>query len=72
MANPIRIRLTVVAILLVALGLTNLMIDAQLPMIMLDVLEQHITSPLEFLLLLNLFLLSQSLFSLSLALVYTK
>ncbi|MEA3301913.1 MAG: TRAP transporter large permease [Pseudomonadota bacterium] len=44
-------------ILLVALGLTNLMIDAQLPMHMLEVLEQHITSPLEFLLLLNLFLL---------------
>ncbi len=44
-------------ILLVALGLTNLMIDAQLPMLMLEVLEQHISSPLEFLLLLNLFLL---------------
>ncbi|MGB5603874.1 MAG: TRAP transporter large permease subunit, partial [Gammaproteobacteria bacterium] len=48
---------SLLAILLVALGLTNLMIDAQLPMLMLDVLEQHITSPLEFLLLLNLFLL---------------
>ncbi len=48
---------SLLAILLVALGLTNLMIDAQLPMQMLDVLEQHITSPLEFLLLLNLFLL---------------
>jgi tripartite ATP-independent transporter DctM subunit len=44
-------------ILLVALGLTNLMIDAQLPMRMLEVLERHISSPLEFLLLLNLFLL---------------
>jgi C4-dicarboxylate transporter DctM subunit len=44
-------------ILLVALGLTNLMIDAQLPMQMLEVLEQHISSPLEFLMLLNLFLL---------------
>ncbi len=44
-------------ILLVALGLTNLMIDAQLPMQMLEVLERHITSPLEFLILLNLFLL---------------
>ena len=48
---------SLLAILLVALGLTNLMIDAQLPMQMLEVLEQHITSPLEFLLLLNLFLL---------------
>ena len=48
---------SLIAILLVALGLTNLMIDAQLPMQMLEVLEQHITSPLEFLLLLNLFLL---------------
>ena len=48
---------SLLAILLVALGLTNLMIDAQLPMQMLDLLEQHITSPLEFLLLLNMFLL---------------
>ena len=48
---------SLLAILLVALGLTNLMIDAQLPMQMLEVLEQHITSPLEFLLLLNVFLL---------------
>ena len=48
---------SLLAILLVALGLTNLMIDAQLPMQMLEVLERHITSPLEFLLLLNVFLL---------------
>ena len=48
---------SLMAILLVALGLTNLMIDAQLPMKMLEVLEEHITSPLEFLLLLNVFLL---------------
>ena len=48
---------SLLAILLVALGLTNLMIDAQLPMQILDVLEQHITSPLQFLLLLNVFLL---------------
>ena len=48
---------SLIAILLVALGLTNLMIDAQLPMMMLEVLEEHITSPLEFLLLLNVFLL---------------
>ena len=48
---------SLLAILLVALGLTNLMIDAQLPMQLLDLLEQHISSPLQFLLLLNVFLL---------------
>jgi len=48
---------SLLAILLVALGLTNLMIDAQLPMKLLAAIENHITSPLEFLLLLNLFLL---------------
>ena len=48
---------SLLAILLVALGLTNLMIDAQLPMILLAAIEQHISSPLQFLLLLNLFLL---------------
>lgn len=48
---------SLLAILLVALGLTNLMIDAQLPMKLLATIENHISSPLEFLLLLNLFLL---------------
>ncbi len=48
---------SLLAILLVALGLTNLMIDAQLPMHLLAAIEDHISSPLEFLLLLNLFLL---------------
>lgn len=48
---------SLLAILLVALGLTNLMIDAQLPMKLLAAIENHITSPLQFLLLLNLFLL---------------
>ena len=48
---------SLLAILLVALGLTNLMIDAQLPMQLLDLLEQHISSPLQFLLLLNVSLL---------------
>jgi len=48
---------SLLAILLVALGLTNLIIDAQLPMILLDTIENHISSPLQFLLLLNLFLL---------------
>ena len=41
---------------LVALGMTNLMIDAQLPMQMLDFLEQHIDNKLGFLILLNVFL----------------
>jgi len=48
---------SLLAILLVALGLTNLMIDAQLPMKLLAAIETHITSHLQFLLLLNLFLL---------------
>jgi tripartite ATP-independent transporter DctM subunit len=48
---------SLLVILLVALGLTNLMIDAQLPMKILAAIEQHISSPIQFLLLLNLFLL---------------
>ena len=48
---------SLLAILLVALGLTNLMIDAQLPMILLNSIEEHVSSPLQFLLLLNFFLL---------------
>ncbi len=48
---------SLLAILLVALGLTNLMIDAQLPMKLLAAVEQHIHSPVGFLIALNLFLL---------------
>ncbi len=48
---------SLLAILLVALGLTNLMIDAQLPMLLLKVIEQHIHRPTEFLIVLNVFLL---------------
>jgi C4-dicarboxylate transporter, DctM subunit len=48
---------SLLAILLVALGLTNLLIDAQLPMKLLQLLETHISSHLQFLLLLNGFLL---------------
>ena len=44
-------------ILGVALGLTNLMIDAQLPMTILSLLEQDVTHQWQFLLLLNGFLL---------------
>lgn len=44
-------------ILGVALGLTNLLIDAQIPMRILALLEQGVTTPLQFLLLLNVFLL---------------
>ena len=45
-------------ILLIALGLTNLLIDAQIPMKAMAIMEQHIDSKLQFLLLLNLFLLA--------------
>ncbi len=48
---------SLLAILLVAIGLTNLMIDAQLPTRILATLDQHIDNPFEFLVLLNLFLL---------------
>jgi tripartite ATP-independent transporter DctM subunit len=48
---------SLIIILLIALGLTNLLIDAQIPMKILAFLEQHIDSKLQFLLLLNLFLL---------------
>lgn len=48
---------SLIIILLVALGLTNLLIDAQLPMILLEFIEQFVDSKLEFLILLNLFLL---------------
>ncbi|MBI3571568.1 MAG: TRAP transporter large permease subunit [Gammaproteobacteria bacterium] len=44
-------------ILGIALGLTNLMIDAQIPMMALSILEQDVQTPLQFLLLLNVFLL---------------
>jgi len=40
-----------------AMGLTNLLIDAQIPMRLLGWVEQHVDSQLQFLLLLNLFLL---------------
>jgi tripartite ATP-independent transporter DctM subunit len=48
---------SLLVILLVALGLTNLMIDAQLPMKLLATIEAHVSSPLGFLLILNVFLL---------------
>ncbi len=48
---------SILIILGVAMGLTNLLIDSQLPMKLLAVVERHIDSPLQFLLLLNLFLL---------------
>ena len=44
-------------ILGIALGLTNLLIDAQIPMMMLTLLEQDVHSQFQFLLLLNVFLL---------------
>ena len=48
---------SLLVILLVALGLTNLLIDAQLPMKLLALIQTHISSKLQFLLILNLFLL---------------
>lgn len=48
---------SLLVILLIALGLTNLLVDEQVPMKMLGFLEKNIDSKLEFLLLLNLFLL---------------
>ena len=48
---------SILIILGVAMGLTNLLIDSQLPMRVLQMVESHISSPLQFLLLLNLFLL---------------
>jgi len=44
-------------ILVIALGLTNLLIDAQLPMQLLEFMQEHVDSKLQFLLLLNAFLL---------------
>ena len=48
---------SILIILGTAMGLTNLLIDAQVPMKMLALLETHIHSQLTFLLLLNVFLL---------------
>lgn len=48
---------SILIILGVAMGLTNLLIDSQLPMRLLALMEDHISSQLQFLLLLNLFLL---------------
>ncbi len=45
-------------ILSVAMGLTNSMIDAQIPMKVMSLLEDNVTSQLQFLLLLNVFLLA--------------
>ncbi|MCW9024224.1 MAG: TRAP transporter large permease subunit [Gammaproteobacteria bacterium] len=47
----------ILIILGVAMGLTNLIVDSQLPMQLLEVLEKNIDSQLQFLLLLNIFLL---------------
>ncbi len=48
---------SILIILGVAMGLTNLLIDSQLPMKLLDVMEKYIDSPLHFLMVLNVFLL---------------
>ena len=48
---------SLIIILLIALGLTNLLIDAQLPMQLLAFIEQFVDTKIEFLILLNIFLL---------------
>jgi len=48
---------SILIILSVAMGLTNLLIDAQVPMRILGWMELHVDSPLQFLVLLNIFLL---------------
>ena len=48
---------SILIILSVAMGLTNLLIDAQVPMIILGWMEEHVDTQLQFLLLLNIFLL---------------
>ena len=48
---------SLIIILLIALGLTNLLIDAQLPTQLLTFIEQFIDTKIEFLILLNIFLL---------------
>ncbi len=49
---------SILVILGTAMGLTNLLIDAQIPMKLLAVLERHVDSQLQFLILLNVFLLA--------------
>jgi tripartite ATP-independent transporter DctM subunit len=48
----------ILIILGAALGLTNYLIDEQIPMKMLELMKHHITSPVAFLVILNLFLLA--------------
>src|SRR5690606_14661812 len=48
---------SILIILGVAMGLTNLLVDAQVPMLLLDWMRDNIDSQLKFLLLLNLVLL---------------
>lgn len=48
---------SLIIILLVALGLTNLLVDAQIPMQLLNLIEQFIDNKIQFLILLNIFLL---------------
>ena len=48
---------SLLAILLIALGLTNILVDAQVPMHLLEAIQPLVDNQLQFLLLLNLFLL---------------
>jgi tripartite ATP-independent transporter DctM subunit len=47
----------ILIILAAALGLTNYLVDAEVPFVILDWMQQYVSSPLVFLLMLNAFLL---------------
>lgn len=57
LTNTVSLVGSILIILGVALGLTNLLIDAQIPMRLLAILEENIDSQLQFLIFLNLMLL---------------
>lgn len=57
LTNTVSLVGSILVILGVALGLTNLLIDAQIPMRLLAILEANIDSQLQFLILLNIMLL---------------
>lgn len=57
LADTARLVGSILIILGIAMGLTNLLIDAQIPMQLLELIESKIDSQLQFLLLMNLFLL---------------
>ena len=58
MCNTMVLVGSIFVIMASAMGYTNYLIDAEIPNQLLDVIKQHVTSPLSFLILLNLFLLA--------------